>query len=274
MIVNYYGVDDSLYEWDYIHRVINELNLSDTQLHVVNMSKERCNIDKVVLDKGKQNVIIGLADEFMTNNIPQEWKNKAITFKTYLLPEQEVGNVHSLPLGYNKKHQKLVNRPIKDRSIDVFFAGHMASSSRRHYIRWVVDFFEDLPDSERPNFDFKFTEKCGKVLKGDVYSERLHNSKIVLCPPGNSSVETFRLYEAMRSGAIVVSPKLPDTKIYNGSAICQVEGVERLGDTIMDLLSDAEMLQLVQERQQQTYNNRFAAKAVAKYINELLPDTK
>jgi len=40
------------------------------------------------------------------------------------------------------------------------------------------------------------------------------------------------------------------------------------------LLSDLDMLQLIQERQQQTYNNRFTAKSIAKYINELLPTTK
>ena len=88
-------------------------------------------------------------------------------------------------------------------------------------------------------------------------------------------METFRHYEAMRSGAVVVSPKLPQTKIYKDAAICQVDDWEdNVGDTIMDLLSDIDMLQLVQERQQQTYNNRFTAKSVAKYINELLSDTK
>jgi hypothetical protein len=112
-------------------------------------------------------------------------------------------------------------------------------------------------------------------MSGEEYSQKLHDAKIVVCPAGNVSMETFRHYEAMRSGAIVVSPKLPDVKIYKDAAICQVDEWEyKVGDTIMDLLSDLDMLQLVQERQQQTYNNRFAAKSVAKYIHELLPDTK
>ena len=85
-------------------------------------------------------------------------------------------------------------------------------------------------------------------------------------------METFRHYESMRSGTVIVSPKLPQTKIYKDAAICQIDNwMEDAGPAIMDLLSDLDMLQLVQERQKQTYNNRFTAKSVAKYINELLP---
>ena len=275
MKVSYYGVEDNFCEWDYIHGVINELNLEDTELHVVSMTQEWDYRDKVVLNKEKRNVIIGLADEFMTDNVPQEWKENATTFKAYLLPEQEKGSVHSFPLGYNKKHKKLPYKPIKSRPIDVFFSGHMASTNRRHYLRWVIDYFQDMPVAQRPKLDFNITRGFNMGLSSEEYSQKLHDSKIVVCPAGNCSMETFRHYEAMRSGAIVVTPKLPQTKIYKDAAICQVEEWEaNVGDAIMDLLSDIDMLQLCQERQQKDYDERFSAKAVAKYINELLPTAK
>lgn len=275
MKVNYYGVENNFCEWDYIHGVINELNLKDTEFHVVSMTQEWDYRDKVVLNKEKRNVIIGLADEFMTDNVPQEWKDNATTFKAYLLPEQETSSVHSFPLGFNKKHIKLVNRPIKNRPIDVFFAGHMASTNRKRYMGKVIEFFDRMPSSERPRLDFNISGGFNMGLDAETYSEKLHQSKIVVCPAGNVSVETFRHYEAMRSGAIVVSPNLPQTKIYKDAAICQVDDWDgNVGNVIMELLSDLDMLQLIQERQQQTYNNRFTAKSVAKYINELLPTTK
>ncbi len=276
MIIKYYGVEDNFCEWDYIHGVLDHLDLDDsTKLHIVSVTPEWDYTDKVVLDKEKRNVIIGLADEYMNDNIPQEWKDNATVFKAYCKPEQETGNVHSFPLGYNKKHTKLPNKPIKSRPIDVFFAGHMASTNRRHYLRWVIEFFQEMEPSKRPKLDFNITRGFNTGLDGKEYSQKLHDAKIVVCPAGNVSMETFRHYEAMRSGAVVVSPKLPQTKIYKDAAICQVDKWEtNVGDTIMDLLSDIDMLQLVQERQQQTYTNRFTAKSVAKYINELLPDTK
>ena len=276
MLVEYYGVEDNFCEWSYIHGVLEHLKLDDNfKIHVVSTTPEWDYREKVVLDKEKKNVIIGLADEWSSDNIPQEWKDNATVFKAYLKPEQEQGNVHSFPLGYNKKHTKLPNKPIQSRPIDVFFAGHMASTNRRHYLRWVIDYFQDMPKSKRPNLDFNITRGFNTGLCGKEYSQKLHDAKIVVCPAGNVSMETFRHYEAMRSGAIVVSPKLPGTKIYKDAAICQVDDWEgNVGDTIMDLLSDSDMLQLVQDRQQQTYNNRFTATSVAKYINELLPDTK
>jgi len=272
----YYGVDKGFCEWNYIQGVIKELNFdSDTQLHVVSMTQEWDYRDKVVLNTNKRNVIIGLADEFMTDNVPQEWKDNATTFKAYLLPSQECNNVHSFPLGYNKKHKKLINRPIKYRPIDVFFAGHMASVNRQQYMNSVINFFQNMSSDDRPKLDFNISKGFNMGLDADTYSEKLHETKVVVCPAGNVSMETFRHYEAMRSGAVVVSPKLPNTKIYKKAAICQVDDWSgNVGNTIMDLLSDPDMLQLVQDRQQQTYNNRFTAKSVAKYINELLPVTK
>ena len=275
-VTEYYGVEPHFCEWDYIQGVIKELNFEDdTQLHVVSMTQEWDFRNKVVLNKNKRNVIIGLADEFMTDNIPQEWKDNATTFKAYLQPSQECSSVHSFPLGYNKKHKKLVNRPIKDRPIDVFFAGHMASANRQLYMRPVIEFFQAMSYNDKPKIDFNISRGFNMGLDADTYSKKLHESKVVVCPAGNVSVETFRHYEAMRSGAIVVSPKLPDTKIYKKAAICQVDDWKvNVGNTIMDLLSDLDVLQLIQDRQQQTYNNRFTAKSVAKYINELLPATK
>jgi len=276
MLVGYYGVSDKFCEWSYIQGVLKHLKLDDSfRVYIVSTTQELDFTDKVKLDPDKKNVIISLSDEWSTDNIPQEWKDNATVFKAYLKPEQEKGSVHSFPLGFNNKHKKFPNKPIKTRPIDVFFAGHIASVNRLHYMRWVLEYFQDMKESERPKYEFAVSKGFNLGMSGEEYSQKLHDAKIVVCPAGNVSMETFRHYEAMRSGAIVVSPKLPDVKIYKDAAICQVDEWEyKVGDTIMDLLSDLDMLQLVQERQQQTYNNRFAAKSVAKYIHELLPDTK
>ena len=276
MLVGYYGVGKKFCEWNYIQGVLEHLNLDDSyRVYIVSTTQEHDFTDKVRLDPKRKNVIISLADEWSTDNIPQEWKKNATVFKAYLKPEQEEKTVHHFPLGYNNKHKKLPYKPIKSRPIDVFFAGHIASANRLHYMRWVLEYFQDLKKSERPKYEFAISKGFNLGLDGKEYSQKLHDAKIVVCPAGNVSMETFRHYEAMRSGAIVVSPPLPQTKIYKDAAICQVDDWEyQVGDTIMDLLSDIDMLQLVQDRQQQTYNNRFTVKSVAKYINELLPDTK
>jgi hypothetical protein len=75
----------------------------------------------------------------------------------------------------------------------------------------------------------------------------------------------------MRSGTIVVSPRLPETKIYKGSYICQVDDWHKdAGHVIMDLLKDLDMLQLIQDKQNDDYSNRFSPLAIANYITNLV----
>lgn len=276
MIIEYYGVEDNFCEWNYIQSVLNNLSFSnDYKVHIVSVTQEWDYRDKVVLDTDKRNIIIGLADEFMTDNIPQNWKDNATVFKAYLLPEQEIGNVHSFPLGHNKKHISLENKPIADRPVDVFFSGHMASTNRQKYLQPVIKFFSDMSQDQRPNLDINITTGFNRGYSGEEYSRRLHDAKIVVCPAGNVSMETFRHYEALRSGAVIVSPKLPETAIYKNCYIKQVEDWDNeCGDVIMDLLKDLDMLQLVQDKQNKDYESRYSPKAVAKYIEEqVIEDT-
>ena len=93
MLVEYYGVEDNFCEWSYIHGVLEHLNLDDNfKIHVVSTTPEWDYREKVVLDKEKKNVIIGLADEWSSDNIPREWKNNTTVFKAYL---NKVTFIHS-----------------------------------------------------------------------------------------------------------------------------------------------------------------------------------
>jgi hypothetical protein len=270
MIVEYYGVGDNVCEWHYLQSVLEHLKFDDSvKVHIVSATPEWDHIDKVVLESVRKNVIIAVHDEYMTDNIPQSWKDNAIVFKPYITQEQEGGNVHSFPLGYNQKHVPLENLPILNRPTDVFFSGHMASKNRQDYMKSVIDFFEQLKPKDRPNLDINITSGFNQGMSGEEYSKRMHRSKIVICPPGNVSVETFRHYEAMRSGSVIVTATLPQTKIYDDSYICQVEDWHNdCGEAIMNLLADLDMLQLVQDKQNIDFKNRYSPQAVAKYITD------
>tara|TARA_R110000765_G_scaffold72792_1_gene142167 strand:- start:5195 stop:6022 length:828 start_codon:yes stop_codon:yes gene_type:complete len=271
MITEYYGVKDNVCEWKYLNGILDNLSeMSDSyMMHIVSVTPEWDHKNDVELSLDKRNIILALHDEYMTDCIPDEWKNRddVLVFKSYLMPKQEAKNVFPLPLGFNAKHIKLVNRPIKDRPTDIFFSGHMASEKRRHYMQPVIDFFSVLPVNKHPKMDVNITKGFNMGFSSEEYSRRLHDAKIVICPAGNVSIETFRHYEGLRSGAVVVSPKLPDNEIYKGSYICQVDDWDNdIGPVLMDLISDLDMLQLVKDKQDNDYNTRFSVKAVADYI--------
>ena len=110
MIVKYYGVEDNVCEWNYLQGIIKHLTdkVDTLTLHIVSVTPEWDRREEVVLSETTRNVILAVHDEYMTDCILDEWKNRddVLVFKSYLLPEQEEINVFPLPLGYNKKHSK------------------------------------------------------------------------------------------------------------------------------------------------------------------------
>ena len=83
-----------------------------------------------------------------------------------------------------------------------------------------MDFSAWLPGF---NCEITFTSGFARGLTPAAYGEKLAHSKIVLCPRGFASTETFRHIEAMRAGAVVISEPLPDLPMYRDSPIITVD---------------------------------------------------
>tara|TARA_R110002020_G_scaffold61058_4_gene164714 strand:- start:7771 stop:8616 length:846 start_codon:yes stop_codon:yes gene_type:complete len=264
------GTPERFCEWKYLQEVIKYLQpyLSDDYvLHIACFSEECQNNKDLKFVDGKKNIIIGTSDEYMKDVHPPYVEQAVAIFKQYLLPHQEVNNVYSFPLGYNKKHILFENRTLAERNIDVFFSGHMASENRHSSMFPVIQFFESLPKEQRPKLEMYVTTGFNQGLDGSTYSEKLHNSKIAICPHGNVSVETFRFYEAIRSGCVVVSPPLPLTEIYKNSNVVQVENWHKdVGSTIMDLLKNEDKLNSVRTDLKKDWNETLCEKAAANLI--------
>ena len=151
--------------------------------------------------------------------------------------------------------------------MDAFFSGHMSSKNRHSSMTPVINYFKNLPKNTRPRLDINISRGFNMGLDGEEYSQRLHNSKIAICPHGNVSVETFRFYEAIRSGCVVVSPSLPGTEIYKNSSVIQVKNWwEDAGPIIMELLKDEDKLIGIQRNIQNDWNNTLCEKAAANRI--------
>ena len=270
MQIIYSDVAENFCEWKYLQKVIKHLepNLSDDYvLHVACFSQECKHNKNIKLVEGKKNIIIGTSDEYMEDVYAPYIEKATAIFKQYLLPEQETGNVYSFPLGYNQKHTLHENNPITERSIDVFFSGHMHSNNRYESMTPVISYFKNIPKNMRPKLDINISRGFNTGLAGKEYSQRLHNSKIAICPHGNVSVETFRHYEAMRSGCVVVSPKLPAVEIYKDSNVVQVDNWQvDAGPVIMDLLKHGNKLNSMQHSIQKDWDNTLCEKAAANLV--------
>lgn len=168
--------------------------------------------------------------------------------------------VETVPLGYlDPRSEPLV--PLAKRSIDIFFSGHIPQRSRYAGLRALVAMPKEVSRRElvrvletpelrdRYSIDLRLTGDFASSAFGfdDSYLLSLAMSKIALCPTGNS-VETYRLFEAMRAGCVIISEPLPKHWFYRGSPIITVASWRELPSVLSDLFADPAGMQVIGER--------------------------
>lgn len=206
-------------------------------------------------------------------------------FKSYLSGPSSSANVFPLPLGYVKDVPELPVKPVNERRYNVFFRGNLnvnrlpfyKSFSLLRYLlpdgmkgeRFVKDQLLKVKSdfsSYFPQSIIRFNNSFKSGLTPTQYSEVLSESKVVLCPAGFSSAECFRHYESMRAGCVIVSEKLPDNELYNGSPIIQITNW-REGLAIVDrLIKDPVQMQKIHENALLWWKDKWSEAATANYI--------
>jgi hypothetical protein len=177
---------------------------------------------------------------------------------------------YDLPLGYHK----LVDVPavpFDQRTTDVFFAGALASSrrfelrpsiaARRQMMRAIGRASAQLPGLK---FDCSLQPRVGKFTPAE-YSRNLMNAKIVLCPRGNFD-ETFRFFEAARSGCVIVTEPLPERWYYDGAPVVQLRGWSELSAKLAGLFEDRARLSDLSQQTRTWWENVVSEPAVARYM--------
>lgn len=207
-------------------------------------------------------------------------------FKTYL--NSEVSNFIPLPLGYNSE---ISEQPILDsfnRDYDVFFSGNL-NKNRLLGLYKTLHKLNFLPNSifrylykrpslqslfritfpkyfieEKSNNYICFTNGFNSGLSKKEYAEKLSQSKIALCPKGFVSAETFRLYEALRQGCLVICEKLPSHSFYKDAPFFQIDNWKNLNKQL-DAIFQMNLKNL-QERSIIYYKENLSEAATATYI--------
>jgi hypothetical protein len=207
----------------------------------------------------------------------------AVIFKAYLRQEMPGTNIFPFSIGYAKDIPGRAAKPVLDRHFDVFFSGNL-NSNRRDLYRAAHPLLGHLPrpvglkllrfastrDLSRGRDYLRFTDGFRQGLPAQEYADLLDDSRIVFCPMGFVSSETFRHAEALRAGAIVVSERLPDTVLYRYSPIIQVDdwtdGLRRA----RRLLKQPDHLRDLQESSLAWWQNVLCEAATARHVASVL----
>jgi hypothetical protein len=104
---------------------------------------------------------------------------------------------------------------------------------------------------------------------GDRYTETMADTKIALAPRG-SSVETYRFFEAMRQGCVVICDRLPPHWFYVGCPAIQIDDWGNLETEVKALSADPERLADLHCRSLAWWDEKLSENAVAQVMAKCL----
>lgn len=200
--------------------------------------------------------------------------------------------VYPVPLGYGNQ-QALPIRPMEHRKTDLFFAGSVAHGnypawSAQHWLRnpktiareTMLRSLEQI-EAKHPEWnlcvnttssftlnDLHYgTGEHEAILSRNAYSQVLMDTHLCLAPRGTSA-ETYRYFEGLRYGCVVLAEPQPKRWFYNGAPVVEIRDWRRLREVAESLLSDPDRIQRLHREALAWWENRCSEKAVGNYMAE------
>ncbi|MBU2564518.1 glycosyltransferase family 47 protein [Patescibacteria group bacterium] len=215
------------------------------------------------LPKYGNNVIVILKSDELISDIKYTTRVRAI-FRNYFDKKYIYNkNIFFLPLPCLGGTLDIPNIPILNRETDVFFAGQVNYSIRKELSKIVLNLKSQKKDLK---IVFKKTKDFFSGWDINQYLDRLNNSKICLCPRG-ASIETYRHFEALRHGCIVISTSLPNVWYFQNAPIQTITQWNELPDLVNKIIRNQGLLKEISKKSVKYWNDKLSPKAVANFIN-------
>lgn len=241
---------------------------------------------------GDDVILLFLSDEKST--LPTEVCDKFFAiFKSYYPLDKNIKNIVDFPMGYSNTSELTRHIPFDDRAYDVSFAGnfqgsrldfyrsssylrilppwpvknHRVSTAYSKALRKLGIFKAGEKPSSFGNSLIYWTDGFAKGFSRKEYAEILSQTRVALCPTGFISPESFRLFEAMKLGCVlVVSDQLPPSRWYKNSPIIVEKNWLKINKVIRDLIKNPDELRSIHEQTLNWWNDVCSDQAVARYL--------
>lgn len=260
---------------------------------IINKNSRWSRIDPPI--RGKDVVLLWLGDEEGT--IPHELSGDfRLILKSYWPISESVGNMHPFPLCGSSAVLEKDPVPIEERKTGVFFSGNLNANRvdfYRQFIPWGGFPPRNLPLLARKLIARGLGTRPGRLLPRDFsasfsdsvirftggfaqgypigeFAARLADARIAICPPGFTSPETIRHFEAMSHGCVVISSPLPPNPFYRGGPVIQLKNWQLLRPLILNLIEDAESLGETSRLTRSWWENHCSPEALAQKITSVL----
>lgn len=180
---------------------------------------------------------------YAAEHTPRDWPHRVREERTCL----------DVPLGY-LNFESLPQKPMQDRAFHCFFAGQRVAPKKTGWMGLLplpknesrAGMFAALRKLQQSKIGFRFdgasndsdadNAETGLARNGwRSYSQRMMDTKFCLAPRGNV-VDTFRFFEGMRSGCVVVCEPLPPERFYAGAPVIQIDDWSELAGKLAPFL--------------------------------------
>jgi|TARA_R110002012_G_scaffold260919_2_gene442697 hypothetical protein len=219
-------------------------------------------------------VLISTSDEI--HGIPDQVEDESFVhiFKQYAPMEHpnhghsvvSVDKVSPIPL-CNLEGVVNQNIPINEREYDWSWMGQYDPFTRTHF-RVAVDSLE----KERPQYKNRVLWYQGWNNGSSVedYTETINNTKVAVVPIGSGSLESFRFFEAMMCGCVVLNTALPDVMFYNVSPHLRMDGWTNLNEAMDRILSRPDEMEHLSKQAKEWYKDFCTPQSIAEYMYKKL----
>jgi len=196
----------------------------------------------------------------------------------------KVPPMYAIPVGYCSADELPIT-PIRERTVDAFFAGSVENEplprfSHRRALRSPKTIARrdmvagaEAARAAHPELDVRLhltaDFQAGMAADHTSYAQALMASKVSLVPRG-TGFDTFRFYESIRFGCVVVADGLPPRWYYDGAPIVLVEDWRELGDVLSDLVRDEARLTALHEASLRWWEERCSEAALGRFLARTL----
>lgn len=278
---------ENLYEKAYLTNIIEQIKdcnpLFFKEMDVLIYSSNRSNPPLDSLDiNTRKTILIYLSDDWHLDKEFGLCDQFVAVFKCYT--PRNYKNVFGFPLGYTIGFEGVEALSFSQKDISVFFTGQL-NERRKDFVRQatqpliaklpkrvsnrflplrnVLDLSQEIENSK---IEFN-TQGWGKGLSKPEYIDHLRRTKIALCLGGYHVEETFRHYEALKMGAVVVSKKI-ENPVLKDAPFVYVEDWFGIFSRLKELLKNQDYLEEMSDKSLKFWEEKLSEKAIAKFILE------
>jgi hypothetical protein len=198
-------------------------------------------------------------------------------------PLHTAPRIYTIPLGYHSQDE-LPQIPMQSRTLDSFFAGELATilppTTYRYWVStskaearkqlWrVLQQIKRDPEWRIDLDNIGVGESLSRAAQFNTYSQKMMNSRICLAPRG-SMAETFRLYEGLRAGCLVITNRIPNEPFLRGAPVIQVDHWKELPGLLKKYARDIDTLERYRQNSLEWWKNHCHEKIIGPQVAHFL----